>query len=74
MVPETFLRTWNKEILTVFIPIFPIIFVSNGSAFCLLAPMVPGTDVNGTWYRAFRYLVLPLWYLGTFYLSPSSYQ
>ena len=55
MVPETFLRTWNKEILNVFIPFFPVICVSNGTAFWLLwslvlTLMVLGTGRSGTWF------------------------
>ena len=58
MVPETVLRTWNKEILNVF---SDFSWYFGFKWYCLLAPMVPGTDVNRTGYRR----------LGTWY-SPCS--
>ena len=38
--------------------------------YCFPASMVPGPKDTG--YRTFWYLILPLWYRGTFYLSLSS--
>ena len=62
VVPKIFLRTWIKEIISFFHSdfswYFPVIFVLKWS--CFLVPKVPGTDLNGTGYRTFRYLVLPL--------------
>ena len=61
MVASTLLRTLNKEIKDIFRPefswYFPVISILKWC--CFLAPMVRGTDLNGTGYRKFRYLVLP---------------
>ena len=56
VVPRTLIKDWNTEIINFFTPNFSQYYSVKWK--CFPAPMVPGTDLNGTGYRGLWYLVL----------------